>query len=517
MLLAMVRSVRAWGALLSFALFAACSPSQNVVYCTPDETMCHGTCSALYKDPINCGRCDSACDPGLVCSQGECVTNCGGGTIQCGQSCVQVKVDRSNCGLCDTKCATLEACVNGSCSTSCASGQTMCTSTVAYCVYLASDNSNCGACGTRCSAETACVDGKCTSDCGAWQTLCTPKNEAAYCTDVSTDVGNCGACQNVCDKGGACVAGKCACPVSAPNECAGACVDLMTDGYNCGACAAKCTTLGGTCGGGHCVQELHYISQPAKPITQDTSYVYWVEDDGRVWRGGKTGSATKLLSSDALYALSIAADGANVNWPVDGSVDFVPLNGGTEGTQSVPTADANEVVSDGTAIYVARSDGITSFPSGGGSATTVIANESTPHSLSIVGTTLFWANDNFEIRSVQTDGTSEALLATMKSAIGKVTADSTNVYFTWAGDLIAVRADGTALPFMLVSGLSGVGHIATDGTDVYWIDAANLSRVPTTGGATTVITSTSGDANDLVVDGASVYWTTSYAIMKASK
>lgn len=515
MLAVMVRSVRAWGALLTLSVFAACSPSQNVVYCTPDETMCHGTCSALYKDPVNCGGCDTACDPGLVCSQGECVTNCGGGTIQCGQSCVQVKVDRANCGLCDTKCATLEACVNGSCSTSCASGQTMCVTTVAYCANLASDNSNCGGCGTKCAPESVCFDGKCSSECGGGQTLCAPKDAAAYCTDLSTDVGNCGTCQNVCNKGGDCVASKCGCPASAPNECSGACVDLMTDTNNCGECAAKCTV--GTCGSGHCVQELHYTSQPANPITQDTSYVYWVEDDGRLWRGSKTSSSLKLLSSDALYALSITADATNVYWPNEGLVDFVPLNGGTEGNQSLATADASEVVTDSTAIYVARSDGIMSFPSGGGSTTTVIANESPLHSLSIVGTTLFWANDNFEIRSVHTDGTSEATLATMKSAIGRVTADSTNAYFTCGGDVIAVRADGSALPLVLVSGLSGLGHIATDGVDVYWMDASNLSRVPVGGGATSVITSTSGDAVDLVVDGTSIYWTTSYAVMKASK
>jgi hypothetical protein len=96
-----------------------------------------------------------------------------------------------------------------------------------------------------------------------------------------------------------------------------------------------------------------------------------------------------------------------------------------------------------------------------------------------------------------------------------VVADSVNVYFTESEDeILAIPANGSGPPVVLISGLTGPLELATDGVSVYWIDATTISKVPVTGGAATTLYSTGGDAAYIAVDGTSVFWTNSWEILK---
>jgi hypothetical protein len=500
----------AWMALI---IAVGCTPT-NPIYCTPDETMCHGSCAALYKDPINCGACDSACSSGLVCSEGTCANNCGGGTIQCGQSCVEILVDHDNCGACGVACGAEEACVEGSCSSNCRYGQALClAATSAWCASVLSDNHNCGACGVVCDPATSCINGACTSACILGQTRCSPTIDLAYCTDLNSDPSNCGKCGTTCATNGVCAAGVCECP-GQQITCGTSCIDTSSDDNNCGGCNIKCS---GSCAGGRCAESIHTLMNPGGPLALTTAYVYWTDSVGALYRVTKKGTGAQQLSS-SVGTTSLALDSTDAYWPGSGSVGFVPLTGGTLGSQSMPVGDdASEVVSDGTNVYVSHATGIVSFPSGGGSTTPVVTGEPTPHGLTVFSGALYWANDDDEVRTANTDGTGLTTLATMTSAIGAVTSDGVNVYFTLSGsEVLAVPVTGSSPAMLLASGLVGVGRIATYDKNVYYIDATSISTVPTGGGAVSMIASTSGDATDLAVDSSGVYWTSSTELMKVS-
>jgi hypothetical protein len=380
----------------------------------------------------------------------------------------------------------------------------------AYCANVTSDNQNCGACGTVCGVEQVCVESICVSSCQSFQTLCKLVNALDYCTNLMSDVSNCGSCGTSCLAGGFCVAGVCGCPASY-SACDTACVDLSTDKLNCGSCGTTCT---GTCARGACAVQLATPPYPASPIALDSSSVYYIDTADQLYALPKTGGKAKLLTSSASVA-SLAVDESYAYWPNGGEVDFVPTTGGGLTSTLMPSVDANEVVADGISVYVAYDSGIVSFPSGGGTVSPLVANEDAPHSLAVQGSFLYWADDDYTVRSSGTDGTGLTTLVTMSSAVDFVVADSVNVYFTVSGsEILAMPASGGSPPLLLVSGLVGVVRLATDGVNVYWIDSTTLSKVPVTGGAVTMLYMTGGDAADIAVDEASVFWTNSGAVMK---
>jgi hypothetical protein len=475
------------------------------VYCTPDETMCHGSCSALYKDPFNCGGCDVACAQGLVCSKGACATSCGGGTAQCGQSCVELALDRENCGSCENACSPGQVCTAGKCASSCPVSQRLCGGSAApYCATTASDNKNCGDCGVECGQGLKCANGACGVACVGSQALC-----GVECTDLKTDPSHCGNCGNACTFNEICVGGACACP-SMQSNCGGACVDLTTDKNNCGACGQDCSA--GTCKAGRCAVVVATTASAGESIALDVARVYWNESSGALNQVLKTGQALDTLSTDVTTP-SIALDGTYVYWSNGTDIDFITIGGGTTNIEPL-SLYATEIVADSSAVYVAHSDGIVRFPAGGGTATAIVASEPSPRSLAVQGTTLFWANGAYELRSANVDGTNLATLTTMTSAIGPVASDGTSVYFAWSSDLVMLPVSTSGPPLLLANGLINVTRIVTDGAYVYWLDGQTISKVPCGGGPKTVLYTTSGNAADLAVDASSIYWTSSSAVMK---
>ena len=149
----------------------------------------------------------------------------------------------------------------------------------------------------------------------------------------------------------------------------------------------------------------------------------------------------KPLSSSA-SDLSLAVDSTNVYWPDDTNVDYIPTAGGLQGTQSLPSTDvASEVTTDGLDVYVAQPSGIVAFPSGGGTLTTLVSNESSPHGLSVAAGMLYWANGSDQVRRVQTDGTDTTTLATCKSPIVDLATDGKNAYYATMSEIFAVPVD----------------------------------------------------------------------------
>ncbi|MEZ4269818.1 MAG: hypothetical protein R3F39_25955, partial [Myxococcota bacterium] len=83
--------------------------------CPVYHKLCGGICVNTTVNPLHCGACDEACDPGQVCSGGTCSSECLPGLLACGQTCVDPLTDPAYCGGCSTICEVGEGCVNGSC------------------------------------------------------------------------------------------------------------------------------------------------------------------------------------------------------------------------------------------------------------------------------------------------------------------------------------------------------------------------------------------------------------------
>jgi hypothetical protein len=159
---------------------AACALRCDSGFQDCNSDFCGDGCEIdILNDPMNCGACGNACDPGQFCANGVCL--CPPGTTRCGQACVDIANDVRNCGGCGRRCpgptsggpfaATTEpvnggpACNGGVCSYVCFPGWENCDGKVANgCeVNVNTDQHNCGACGTKCDIRGGqpCVLGKC--------------------------------------------------------------------------------------------------------------------------------------------------------------------------------------------------------------------------------------------------------------------------------------------------------------------------------------------------------------------
>lgn len=452
-----------------------CGAATDQTVCTPDETICTGSCAALYKDPVNCGTCGNVCAHGTVCFDGNCATSCGGGTTQCGQSCVDPNVDRDNCGGCNAACGSGLACVGGTCSSSCGQMQTLCVldGGVAYCANTQSDNANCGSCESACGNGLVCADGTCSNACASDQTWCVSDAGPPYCAKTQSDNANCGSCGSVCAMGQTCAGGSCSI-VCSPGltQCGTECVDVTTDASNCGACGTACV---GTCALSHCVTNLaSYVGggtisaliDVGQPLwasggalwiaTSDTAPTslsivevqgvwgiacatrcYWTDLQfglGGIQQFGPSLSVSQLVYDDNESTL-VAADKANVYWwdQTGGNIQQVSQDGGTPVAMTSGRSNVKALVTDGTNVFWSEPIGgaIYSLPVAAvdsGSVTTVVSGDG-PGAIAVDGTNIYWVSSLGYVRQAPKGGGTVTTLVTTTPGLMTIAVNSTDVYF----------------------------------------------------------------------------------------
>jgi hypothetical protein len=220
--------------------------------CGTDSTLCGSTCTALARDPQNCGACGTKCKDTEVCSMGKCALACGTGTLRCLNICVDAQSDPGNCGNCGVKCMQGEVCSMGKCAPSCAPATSPCGSA---CKDMQVDRTNCGACAAMCGAGEECVSGKCQLVCQTGLVSC-PNNYGdagvtdagtigpTVCVDTWIDRYNCGGCGTVCPPSAPmCRFGKCTLPVGpcAVQKCDSG-SDVTNSNLKWVVCKADCNT-----------------------------------------------------------------------------------------------------------------------------------------------------------------------------------------------------------------------------------------------------------------------------------
>ncbi len=250
-------------------------------------TKCDTACVNLSNDPLNCGKCGTACESGQVCSAGTCEDSCGDGLTKCCGVCVNTQTNPRHCGSCTTSLcsssgsggsgtggsssggsgagggsgtaggsassttnceAASQVCLKGVCATSCDPF----TNCGGACVDTTTDAFNCGECAKTCATTEVCASGACSGSCASNETDC-----SGACVNTQTNQQNCGSCATVCADSGMCLDGLCSANCGdAAVECpdgSGNCINMQTDPSNCGTCGTDCTDAGKLCSSGSCV------------------------------------------------------------------------------------------------------------------------------------------------------------------------------------------------------------------------------------------------------------------------
>jgi hypothetical protein len=221
-------------------------------------------------------------------------------------------------------------------------------------------------------------------------------------------------------------------------------------------------------------------------------------------------------------------------------VNSVPLTGGTVTTlASVPTT-AGEGLNTirnlsvaGTNVYWLDPTNATldSVPLAGGAVTTLVSGIDVPNqspvALAVNATTALWSEAGAYggcclvvgagmLKQVALSGGTVKVVASGLDAPTAVAANDTTVAWTEAWRVAAAPIAGGA-PVTVASGIaSDMARITTDGTTIYVLDGDYIKTLPVAGGTVGKlaaahggsITDLSDENQDLVTDGASVFWTT---------
>ena len=197
-------------------------------------------------------------------------------------------------------------------------------------------------------------------------------------------------------------------------------------------------------------------------------------------------SCSPTCTPTSLGSLSIAkggivalvTDGENV-YAADegGQILSLPATGGSPTTLATIAAGYNNSLSlavEGGNVYFAGGGEVGSVPTGGGSVTTIVSNETQATDLVATTSSLYW-EDGFAV-----GGTPGASGTLHEVAIG-------------AGAVDSLASDQPLYQTM-----------ATDGTSLYWSDLDGVFKLPVAGGAPTNLYGQS--VLQIVADGDGIYW-----------
>jgi hypothetical protein len=248
--------------------------------------------------------------------------------------------------------------------------------------------------------------------------------------------------------------------------------------------------------------------QTPADLVVDATHVYWANYDGGVMRVPRGGGPLELVAADGAGGKNLALDADRVYWS---NFDLGTLTAvGKSGQPAPPAASPS-----GTVIAAAQERLTALLADDGGIYWSTCGTEAANY----LDGTVAWAPSG---------GAAPAVLAAAQSCPVVVGADAERVFWyagryydPAAGDLYAVAKAGGE-PQLLVAGLTNVSDFAVDDAKVYWstcgtqeqnfADAAILS-VPHTGGEASAIVP---DCGLITAAGGSLYWSNAGGIFAVS-
>ena len=322
------------------------------------------------------------------------------------------------------------------------------------------------------------------------------------CVDTETDELNCGACGTQCTGGRACEKGACVCE-EGTESCGGLCVDVSSDPMNCGGCAVACDT-GGACNDGTC-------TFPSVLSTGQGVPGAIVADAARLYFGG--GTSIYSMAKDGTDLVTLADAGSTVPIAIDAdnlyyggfSINRVPLTGGTPALLAMPATTAGALAVDATDVYWLETGSVNKVPIGGGSALVLTTMASVSSTTIALDADYVYFSYSYNVYRTPLTGGSITPLGMAPSTVTDIELDATSV-FVAGGSVVALAIDGTTT--QTLTSVSSPQKLAIDAENVYFFSAGSLSRVSKRGGDVTVL-ATDPYARDLTVDDTSVYWTSS--------
>lgn len=186
-------------------------------------------------------------------------------------------------------------------------------------------------------------------------------------------------------------------------------IDLQADALNCGDCDRDC--LGTPCADGRCQPVVIAQDEPAPTnVAVRAGFVYWTNftGAGSVVRATVDGADRSELCT-APDPFDLAVDDDRVWFTAADQVSSVPVEGGMPAAFASQTGDPRGLALDADAVHfvdtgmsgadLVRRDKM------GGSPTVLVPAAVGPRFLAIVGTDLYWSDDQaLEVTRVATDG-----------------------------------------------------------------------------------------------------------------
>jgi hypothetical protein len=235
------------------------------------------------------------------------------------------------------------------------------------------------------------------------------------------------------------------------------------------------------------------------------------------------GPATTLATSPAV---GLAVDATSVYWvvpggggnPNEGSVNRIPLDGGTPTVLAANQGTEGSIAVDATSVYWAIQTGIVKQPLAGGTPIAIVMVEA-PTILGLDSTSVYFTKYGGGIMKAPIDGGAPVMLAAGVTPGGGMlgAVDSTSVYYVDGNDVMKVSIAG-GTPTTLAAAQPQIEGLALDSTNVYWtdfldvaadggplFDAGTVKSVPIGGGTPTMVASGVTAPTAIAVDATSVY------------